>query len=140
YARLLARAGLLVQRPNEGQASFAGSQSLSFSSSAGGRMTAPVAIDSPLYKAGVDQDDHLVAIDGVTLTSAQSVNDVLKRHKPGDSVSIRFVRRDGEVVNGTLVLEADRRIEIVPIERAGGTLTPDQKRFRDSWLASKLPR
>jgi predicted metalloprotease with PDZ domain len=140
YTRLLARAGLLVQRRTEGQASFAGSQSLSFSSSAGGRMTAPVAFDSPLYKAGVDQDDHVVSIDGVTLTSAQSVDEILKRHKPGDAVPIRFVRRDGEVVNSTLVFEAERRFEIVRVEQAGGTLTPDQKRFRDSWLGSRVVR
>ena len=140
YARLLARAGLLARRRNEGQAWFAGSQALSFSGSAGGRVTSPVAFDSLLYKAGVDQDDHIVSLDGVTLTSAQSVEDVLERHKPGDSVPIRFVRRSGEAVNATIVFEADTGIEIVPVERAGGSLTPDQQRFRDSWLGSLLRR
>jgi predicted metalloprotease with PDZ domain len=140
YARLLARAGLLARRHNDGRAAFAGSQSLSFSGSAGGRVTSPVAFDSPLYKAGVDQDDQIVALDGVTLTSPQSVDEVLKRHKPGDSVSIRFVRRSGEAVNATIVFEEDQSIAIVPVERAGGALTDDQRRFRDSWLASKLSR
>lgn len=133
YARLLARAGLLARPRNPGRASFAGSQSLNFSGSAGGRVTQPVPFDSPLYKAGVDQDDNITTLDGVTLTSAQSVDEVLKRHKAGDSVPIRFVRRSGEAVNATLVFEADQTIEIVPV----GSLTPDQQRFRDAWLESK---
>ena len=56
------------------------------------------------------------------------------RHKPGDRVPLRFVRRSGETVNATLVLDEDPRIEIVPIEKIGGMLTDDQKRFRESWL------
>ena len=137
YARLFARAGFLVQSRNQGQASFAGSQSLNFGGSAGGRVTSPVPFDSPLYKAGVDQDDQIVSLDGVTLTSPQSVEQVLKRHKPGDSVPIRFVRRSGEAVNATIVFEADSRVDIVPVERAGGTLTAAQQQFRDNWLGSR---
>ena len=41
------------------------------------------------------------------------------------------------VVNGTVTLEEDPRIQIVPIERAGGTLTAEQKKFRDEWLNSQ---
>jgi predicted metalloprotease with PDZ domain len=140
YARLLARAGLLARPRNEGRATFAGSQSLNFSGSAGARVSAAVAFDSPLYKAGVAQDDHIVSLDGVMLTSQQSIDDVLKRHKPGDSVPIRFVRRSGEAVNATLVFEADAGIEIVPVERAGGSLTAAQRAFRDAWLGSQLRR
>ena len=47
---------------------------------------------------------------------------------------LRFVRRSGETVNATLVLDEDPRIEIVPMEKIGGMLTDDQKRFRESWL------
>jgi hypothetical protein len=50
---------------------------------------------------------------------------------------LRFVRRSGEVVNTTLVPDEDPRIEIVPIEKIGGILTDDQKRFRESWLSSQ---
>ena len=49
----------------------------------------------------------------------------------------RFVRRSGEVVNGTITLEEDPRIEIVPVETSGGTLTDDQRKFRESWLTSQ---
>ena len=61
----------------------------------------------------------------------------LLRHKPGDRVPLRFVRRSGETVNTTLVPEEDPRIEIVPMEKIGGILTDDQKRFRESGLNSQ---
>ena len=67
-------------------------------------------------------------------------DEVLARHKPGDRVPLRFVRRSGETVNATLVLDEDPRIEIVPIEKTGGTLTDDQRRFRESWLSSLQKR
>jgi hypothetical protein len=55
-------------------------------------------------------------------------------------VPLRFVRRSGETVNGTLVLDEDPRIEIVPLEKIGGILNDDQKRFRESWLSSQQKR
>jgi len=59
------------------------------------------------------------------------------RHKPGDRVPLRFVRRSGETVNTALVPDEDPRIEVVPMEKIGGILTDDQKRFRESWLSSQ---
>ena len=96
--------------------------------------------ESPLYKAGVAQDDQLVNLDGVALTSTGHWDEALARHKPGDRVPLRFVRRSGETVNATLTLEEDPRMEIVPVEKAGGTLTDDQRRFRESWLGSLQKR
>ena len=92
--------------------------------------------ESPLYKAGVAQDDQLVNLDGTALTSMANYDEALARHKAGDRVPLRFVRRSGETVNATLVLDEDPRIEVVPVEKTGGTLTDDQKRFRESWLNS----
>jgi predicted metalloprotease with PDZ domain len=111
---------------------------MSFAGSAGALITAPAPLDSALYKAGVDQDDRIVSIDGTPLSSPQALEQVLNRHKPGDAVAIKFVRRDGETVSATLVLEADPRIVIVPIEQGGGTLSPDQKTFRAGWLGSRV--
>jgi predicted metalloprotease with PDZ domain len=138
YATLLARAGFAVRPRSENRAYFAGSGSMSFAGSAGALITAPAPLDSALYKAGVDQDDRIVSIDGTPLSSPQALEQVLNRHKPGDAVAIKFVRRDGETVSATLVLEADPRIVIVPIEQGGGTLSPDQKTFRAGWLGSRV--
>ena len=135
YTTLLARAGLIMRKRAPGRP-FVGQVQLA----AGGsslRVNGLVPWDSPLYKAGVAQDDQLVALDGTALTSMAIYEEALGRHKPGAQVPLRFVRRSGETVNATLVLEEDPRVEILPIEKLGGVLTDDQRRFRESWLRSQ---
>ena len=138
YARLLERAGL-VMRKRDASAAFVGQVNLQ----AGGsslRVNGLVPWESPLYKAGVAQDDQLVALDGNALTSMAIYEQTLAKLKPGARVPLRFVRRSGEIVNATLELAEDPRIVVVPIERNGGTLSDEQKRFRDSWLGSLQKR
>jgi predicted metalloprotease with PDZ domain len=77
-----------------------------------------------------------VNVDGVDLTSTGRWDEMLARHKAGDRVPLRFVRRSGETVYATLALEEDPRVEVVLVEKTGGTLTDEQKRFRESWLGS----
>ena len=135
YTRLLARAGLILRKRAAGRA-FAGQVNLQPGGSAL-RVSGLVPWESPLYKAGVAQDDQLVNLGGVDLTSAGSWDEALARHQPGARVPLRFVRRSGETVNATLTLEEDPRMEVVLVEKAGGTLTSDQRRFRESWLGPK---
>ena len=136
YRALLDRAGLVLRKRSAGAAYFTGNDQLAFEGG-GARVAGAVAFDSWLYKAGVERDDLIVSIDSVSVTSRAAVADVLRKHKPGDQVAIRFVRRGGETLNGTLVLEEDPRQEIVPIEAAGGTLSKAQQQFRDGWLGTK---
>ncbi len=42
----------------------------------------------------------------------------------------------GEQVSGSLTFGEDPRIEVVPAEKAGGTLTEEQRKFRDAWLTA----
>jgi predicted metalloprotease with PDZ domain len=104
------------------------------------RVSGLVPWESPLYKAGVAQDDQLVNLGGVDLTSTGNWDEALARHKPGDRVPLRLVRRSGETVNATLTLEEDPRMEVVLVEKTGGTLTDEQRRFRESWLGSRQKR
>ena len=138
YSRLLARAGLVVRKRAPGRA-FGGQVTLQPAGSAM-HVAGLVPWESPLYKAGVAQDDQLVNLGGVELRSPNAWNDVLSKRKPGERVSLRFVRRSGETVNTTIVLEEDPTVEVVPIEKSGGTLTDEQRRFRDSWLGSLQQR
>jgi hypothetical protein len=39
-----------------------------------------------------------------------------------------------------ITLVEDGRVEIVALESLGETLTPDQRRFRESWLTTRVPR
>jgi predicted metalloprotease with PDZ domain len=138
YARLLQRAGLILRKRSPGRA-FAGQVNLQAGGSAL-RIGGIVSWDSPLYKAGVAQDDQLVTLDGTALISTAAFEEALARHQPGDRVPLRFVRRSGETVNATLELIEDPRVEIVPFEKIGGVLTEDQRRFRSAWLDSRQPR
>jgi predicted metalloprotease with PDZ domain len=136
YAPLLDDAGLVVRKRNAGRTSVI-APAINFQGGTGARIAGPTFFNSALYKAGVDRDDLIVSIDGVSVTTQEIWEQMLAKHKPGDQVPIRFVRRTGETVNGTLTLEEDPRIEIVTIESTGGTLTAEQKQFRERWLGSK---
>ena len=132
YTKLFLRAGLVVRKRAAG-APWLGDAQLQ--SGAGGvRVTSLVPFGSPLYKAGVAQDDLVVALDGTELGQATTIEQVLGRHKPGVAIPMRLVRRGGERVDGTITLEEDPRIEIVPMESTGATPTAEQRRFRDTWL------
>jgi predicted metalloprotease with PDZ domain len=134
YERLLARAGLVVRKRAAGKA-FAGQVNLQPGGSAL-RVASQVPFDSPLYKAGVAQDDQIASLDGTELASTAAFEEALARNKPGASVAIRYVRRSGEVVNTNVTFDEDPRIEVVAIEKAGGTLTDEQRRLRELWLTS----
>jgi len=138
YTRLLARAGLIMRKRFPDR-SFAGQVSLQGGGS-GLRVGSLVPWESPLYKAGVSEDDQLVSLDGIALSSGGAWETALGRHKPGDRVPLKFVRRSGETVSATLVLAEDPRVEIVPLEKIGGLLTADQQQFRTAWLSSRQPR
>jgi predicted metalloprotease with PDZ domain len=135
YAALLGRAGLVLRKKNPG-AAWLGATALTFSGG-GARVADAVVIDSPLYKAGLDRDDLIVSIAGTPVTTEDTFNHVLGQRQPGAQVPVRFVRRSGETVNGTLVIEEDPTLEIVPIAQSGGTATEAQAQFFFEWLGSK---
>jgi hypothetical protein len=65
----------------------------------------------------------------------------IERHAPGDRIALRVVARGASTprtVDVTLV--EDGHVEIVALESLGETLTPDQRRFRESWLTTRVPR
>ena len=89
---------------------------------------------TPVYAAGLDLDDQISELDGQRVQSPQDVGLVLGRHRPGDAIVVRFVDRAGVAKTARVTLAEDPRLDLIPIESTGGTLTPEQKRFRESWL------
>jgi predicted metalloprotease with PDZ domain len=138
YAALLQHAGFTVRKQNAGKATL-GSLRLEPQGD-GQHVLAATTVGSPAYSAGLDQDDDLLSVAGVKLTSPDDVTRILSDHKPGDEVELVFKRRDGKEVRARVPLAQDLRLEVVPVERAGGTLTTAQKRFRDDWLGSKASK
>ncbi len=132
YAKLLAPAGFLVRRQAPGRAWW-GDVRIELRSG-GVRIAQPPAIDTPVYAAGLDVDDELRQMDGMRLTTTEDVTTILRRHKPGDTVAVSFIDRAGVQKTTTVTFREDPRIEVVPVESAGGSLSPAQKTFRDRWL------
>jgi predicted metalloprotease with PDZ domain len=54
---------------------------------------ANVTPDSPAARAGLDQDDILVAIDG-RRAHRQNLNALLKKYQPGDTIKVTVLRRE----------------------------------------------
>jgi predicted metalloprotease with PDZ domain len=132
YSRLLLRAGLVVRKRAPGRA-WIGEARLQ-PGAGGARVVSQVPFGSPLYKAGVAQDDLIVSLGTNELGQAATPDVVLGSFTPGSTIPIRFVRRGGERVDGSITLDEDPNIEIVPVESTGGPLTAEQKRFREAWL------
>lgn len=134
YAPLLEKAGLAMRKRQAGRP-WLGDARLQVGAG-GAQVMSLVPFGSPLYEAGIAQDDFIVSLAGVTITQPTHVDEVLARQQPGASVPVVFVRRGGERVNGTITLTEDPRVEIVTLEQTGATPTDAQRRFREAWLGT----
>lgn len=140
YAPLLLRAGFVLRKKNPEQGSL-GEIRLEKKPTEQGTVlvvASPTEVGSPAYAAGLDLDDELLSVAGVTLTSPDDLQKALAGHRPGGQVELVFKRR-GQIIRATVPLGQDHQLEIVPVESAGGTLTDAQERFRRAWLGSKVP-
>jgi predicted metalloprotease with PDZ domain len=136
YAHLLALAGLRLGKAAPGRASL-GPLPLEQRGSRL-RIAAPVAPGTPLYVAGVAEDDEILAIDGGELTGADALERALQRHAPGSRVAVRILPRGSSAPRSVEVTLAEQpTLGIVPIETLGEALTPEQRSFRDAWLSSR---
>lgn len=133
YATLVEPAGLVVRRRNAGAAWMG-----QFGTEAAGPgvgITTLVPPGMPAYAAGLEQDDVIRSLDGDAVSSPGRLQEILKRHKPGDEIKVEFVRRSGPVT-ATIALVEDPSIEIVTLESTGATPTDAQKAFRTAWLGT----
>jgi predicted metalloprotease with PDZ domain len=140
YERLLLRAGFVLRKRNAGGAwaglAPAGTPRTTSNVDNAGTITNLVAWGSPAFEAGLDQGDMILEVDGKAW-SAGVLQSALKARKPGDRLTVTFKRRGGATGAATIVLREDPALETVTIESAGGTLTAEQKAFREAWLGRK---
>ena len=135
YAALLASAGLVLRRQNPGQPWWgtlhlqAGREGL--------QLAATPESTTPIYAAGLDVDDEIRQVDGVRVRVPEDAAVILRRKKPGDTVVVDYVDRSGSARTAPVVLAEDPRLELLPVESTGGSLTADQRAFRRAWLGSK---
>jgi len=59
--------------------------------------------DSPAYNAGMLPKDTVIALNGVTVTSGDEIQDILSGFNPGDTISLAFLH-DGDEIERDIVL------------------------------------
>src|SRR5690606_8978112 len=91
YEALLAQAGLLLRKARPGQATL-GRVQIQYPNGMA-IIASPTLIGSPLYEAGLDRGDRILALDGKSITTAEDIASVLTARKPGDVVEITFEQR-----------------------------------------------
>ena len=133
YEPLLARAGLALRLASPGRA-FAGQVRL-LDMQGRPRVLSAAPLDSPVYRAGLDRDDVILAVAGSDVANVSDFERLIRTRKPGDEVPLVFERR-GQRITAMLRLVQDPRLEIVRAEDIGRPMTDAQRRFRDAWLGS----
>lgn len=131
YESLLANAGMLLRQANAGEPSV-GPVALEFEGKAA-IIEANTIIGSPLYEAGLDRGDQILAIDRLKIESPDQWDHAIERYAPGDTATIRFIQR-GVERTAKLSFDEHSELEVVTYESANMKVSKTQLAFRDSWL------
>jgi predicted metalloprotease with PDZ domain len=150
YGALFARVGLVLRKRNPGLA-WAGTldrngeggrsawrraAAAAEVSSTGVRIPALVDWGTPAFNAGLEEGDVITAVDKQLIANPDDWQTAIRAKKPGETVRVDFTRR-GAASQTRITLAEDPTMEIVTLESAGGTLSADQKRMREDWLAPR---
>ncbi len=132
FEPLLAQAGIVIRPVNPDKAWVGGVRLPATGAAVIGAAPAP---GTPLYEAGLDRGDTIIALGDTTVASQADWATALAAAKPGEELPIRFLQR-GVEREATLRFTADPSIKLVRAEGDGGSITPDQLAFREGWLGS----
>jgi predicted metalloprotease with PDZ domain len=133
YEALLGRAGMLLRKRFPRRA-WIGPLNLSFDRGTA-RVSTALIEDTPVYAAGLDQDDELVSLDGETIVAPTLVEEILRRHTPGNKLHMT-IRRRGVSEELIVTAQDDPTLELVPVE-TNRPLTQSERTLRDAWFGSK---
>src|SRR3954468_9620250 len=149
YEKLFGRVGLVLRKTNPGGAWVGvfdgtvgggrgrrGGAAVPATPAAGIRVPGLVNWGTPAFNAGIEEGGLITSADGKPIAAMDDWQAAIRAHKPGESIPVEFTRH-GTLVKTTVVFAEDPTVEVVTMESTGGTLTADQKRMRDAWLASR---
>lgn len=134
YAPLLAPAGFLLT-PAEANKAWIGN-TRPFTEKEGLIVGSNTLRGTPLYDAGLDVDDKILAIDNQDVRTIADLNNVLSRLHPGTAVDIRYLHRNEEKKASIIPIE-NPALSVITFEQAGRPVTPAILQFRKSWLGAK---
>ncbi|HEV7383156.1 MAG TPA: PDZ domain-containing protein [Dyadobacter sp.] len=137
YAPLLKKGGFELLREFPDQAWWADTPLEN--TAAGLKIISGTRFDTPLYQAGLDVDDLIISVEGKKITAKTDLDKILAEHKPGDQVSIEFSHR-GVPQTAMVTLKENPRLIIRTHEELGLQVTDEMKKFRASWLDSKIKK
>lgn len=136
YGTLLARAGLLLRKAGAGMPTLGDVRFAHTRDSAHVLIASQTLIGSPLYEAGLDRGDVVLALDGKTVARESDIAAILKAHKIGDRVLIAYEQRGAR--KSAVVRVGERtQLEVVTNESAGLAVTPPMAMLRRQWLGTK---
>ncbi|UZH56424.1 M61 family metallopeptidase [Salinimicrobium tongyeongense] len=88
--------------------------------------------NTPAYKAGLDEGDRILTVNGTTLEAENSWEDEFGQYKPGEQLKLE-IERFGKKMHKTVILEADPAFAISIDEGA----KPEAVAARKEWLSAK---
>ncbi|NQY35978.1 MAG: M61 family metallopeptidase [Alteromonadaceae bacterium] len=134
YKSLLANAGLTLKIKNEDQASL-GKVKFEFNGPEAIVSSATIK-DSPLYIAGLDNGDQIIALDHRKIRSESLWEKALSKYKPGDTATIHYIQR-GVTSSSKITFIEDPELEIVTFKSEDKKETEAMIKFRDAWLGEE---
>ncbi len=126
YRALFEQVGVNFEPENPGQATLGGSIS---ERDGVWKLTTNARIGSPLYDAGIEAQDEIISIGGVRLSGVESVDEILDRRRPGQTVEVIF-NRLGEQKRVRVTLAESDRIK-TELDRRPNR---QQRALREAWL------
>lgn len=132
YKALLRQMGLLL-RPADDKRAYLGAALLEYSETSA-KIVSPTHRGSPLYVAGLDSGDEILAIGEQKILSEEDLEKLIEAHEPGQILTME-IRKQGEEGTVTITLGTDPKLELVTYERAGLKPTTDMLKKRQHWLA-----
>lgn len=136
YAKLLLNAGFVLRKTSPNKA-YTGFGRVAFEN--GKAILPQTAMGSPAYQAGLDVGQILLTINGAEIKDQESLNKAIETRQPGDVITITYSYAGNEKTT-KLTLTENPALELVAIEKTGGSLTPEMQHFRDSWLNSQAKK
>jgi predicted metalloprotease with PDZ domain len=134
YNSLLAPAGFLVDHAEEGKL-WIGNVS-DWVEKEGLIIGSNTLRGTPVYDAGLDVTDKILAIDNQDIRTISDLNTVLSHLHSGAAVEIRYLHHGVEKKSTIKPIE-NPTVSVVTFEQAGRPLTPAIQQFRKNWLGAK---
>jgi len=133
YVKLLANAGLELRKSDPGKASIGNLRLTLNPADSKYRVSATTLKGTAAYEAGIDFGDYILKIGNQELSNSIQLNDILKKYKPGQSISLVYESK-GKLKNAMVNLKESETSELVEM----GNTSRQQIEFRNNWLSSKI--